>query len=74
MKIGLLSKSSIMEREIDKETLPKVAKSGFTTKEKGGGNGLHAVGNYINAIHGEFDVKNRSDGSGVVVTLAIPLK
>ncbi|MBT3309989.1 MAG: PAS domain S-box protein [Gammaproteobacteria bacterium] len=59
---------------IDKETLPKVAKSGFTTKEKGGGNGLHAVGNYINAIHGEFDVKNRSDGSGVVVTLAIPLK
>lgn len=59
---------------IDENILDQVSKSGFTTKKGGSGNGLHAVGNYVNSIRGEIQVKNRADQSGVAVTLSLPLK
>ncbi len=58
---------------IPPELLDKVARSGFSTKEGSAGNGLHAVGNYINATHGEFKVSNRLQ-RGVSVLMKIPLK
>ena len=56
---------------IDPEYLDEVVRAGFSTKGKGG-NGLHAVGNYIISIFGEMDIVNRTDGQGVEVRLEIP--
>ncbi len=61
-------------RGIDESIMEDVVKSGFSTKEGGSGNGLHAVGNYINAIHGKFEIGNRKVERGVSVKMAIPLE
>ncbi len=58
---------------IEESNFSKVVKSGFSTKHDGKGNGLHAVGNYVNAIQGRFEISNRKSTQGVSVKLAIPL-
>ncbi len=59
---------------IDEALLKQVLKAGFSTKHGGSGNGLHAVGNYINALGGKMTIENRGDGQkGVRVALSLPL-
>ncbi len=58
---------------IPPEHLSEVVVSGFTTKRGGSGNGLHNVANFVKASGGKMEISNRTESTGVCVSLSLPL-
>ena len=53
--------------------IKKVMTPYFTTKAKGTGLGLPIVSKIINEHSGEFLIKNKKDGSGIIIEISLPI-